>query len=607
MHAFRLLPRAERRKFCLVVIIQVATSLLDVVGVLLIGAVGVLAVQSAGGTPGDLPAPLSAVVTQLQRQGYDLKQITLGFAMAAALFFVMKSLISGILGRRVLIFLAHRQAQISVNLFSRLLNQSATDIQHRSTLTTAYAVIQGVAAAVIGILGSVATIVSESALLILFAVMLLVINPSVTVTAALFLGSVAFIVYRVLGSWSSQVGMTNAQTAIRGNMQVQDTLATFREISVLDRRGLYVARIKNLMSLGSRSQADGAFINQVPKLVFEAALVVGSVLLAGFLFVTENLTQAVATMVLFLAAGSRVLPSIMRLQAAVVSIRSSAGSSMETFRLAERVALTTPIRVDERSAAEIRDSVVRQRVDFIPSIQLEDVGFQYPGSSDWAIQGVDLEVSAGASLAVVGSTGAGKSTLADVLIGALDPTTGRVSIGGQTPREAIRIWPGAISYIPQHVSLVEGSVRENVALGLPEDTVTDDEIWDALARAHVANFLREQRQGLDTRVGERGLRLSGGQRQRLGIARALLFRPQLLVMDEATSALDAQTEKLVGEVVGNLHGATTLIVIAHRLATVRDFDAVAYLAHGRVEAIGTFSEVRKSVSDFDLQARLLGL
>ena len=161
--------------------------------------------------------------------------------------------------------------------------------------------------------------------------------------------------------------------------------------------------------------------------------------------------------------------------------------------------------------------------------------------------------------------------------------------------------------MPQHVALVEGSVRDNVALGLPREIVDDAQVWEALEHSHLAAFLREQRDGLDTHIGERGVRLSGGQRQRLGLARAMFTHPRLLVLDEATSALDAQTESLIAEVIYALHGRATVVVVAHRLATVRHFDQVAFLEKGEMVFRGTFDEVRENVPVFDEQARILGL
>jgi ABC-type multidrug transport system fused ATPase/permease subunit len=218
-----------------------------------------------------------------------------------------------------------------------------------------------------------------------------------------------------------------------------------------------------------------------------------------------------------------------------------------------------------------------------------------------------VSVTAGKSLALVGSTGAGKSTLADVILGVIEPELGSVTISGVDPRSAVAQWPGAVAYVPQTVGLTEGTIRDNVALGLPELAVDDTMVWEALERAHLASFLRDTREGLDTIVGERGVRLSGGQRQRLGIARALYTRPRLLVLDEATSALDAETEQAITQTLRELEGEVTTITIAHRLATIRFADQVVFMRHGVIEARGTFEEVRASTPDFERQAHLLGL
>ena len=207
----------------------------------------------------------------------------------------------------------------------------------------------------------------------------------------------------------------------------------------------------------------------------------------------------------------------------------------------------------------------------------------------------------------MGPTGAGKSTLADVILGVLKPDAGRVTIGGLTPIEAVTHWPGAIAYVPQEVAMVNGSIRENVALGLPVEIIDDSRVWEALDRANLGEFLEQNREGLDTVIGEGGMKLSGGQRQRLGVARALYTRPKLLVLDEATSALDAETEDAIVKTFQSLEGEVTTITIAHRLATIRHSDQIAYLETGHVITCGNFDEVRRLVTNFDRQAQLLGL
>jgi ABC-type multidrug transport system fused ATPase/permease subunit len=175
------------------------------------------------------------------------------------------------------------------------------------------------------------------------------------------------------------------------------------------------------------------------------------------------------------------------------------------------------------------------------------------------------------------------------------------------PLQAIAKWPGAISYVPQDIVISSGTIRENVALGYPSEAATDELVMNALRIAHLDKFVEGSTQGLDTQVGERGAKISGGQRQRLGIARAMFTQPLLLVLDEATSSLDAETEASISEAIQALRGSTTVVMIAHRLSTVRNADTVVYLCEGKVKAIGTFDEIRKLIPNFDRQANLMGL
>ena len=317
-------------------------------------------------------------------------------------------------------------------------------------------------------------------------------------------------------------------------------------------------------------------------------------------FVLQDATHAVATLAVFLAAGSRIAPAVLRVQQGTLMIRGSLGQAQPTLDLIDELG-NSPI------IENVDDTVDTTHKGFDSRISVSNISLTYPGKDAPAISNMTFDFSAGASVAFVGPSGAGKTSIIDILLGVLSPDTGSVLISGLPPLQAVAKWPGAVSYVPQDVVIAAGTIRENVALGYPPEAATNELVMSALKVAHLDKFIAELPLGVDTQVGERGAKISGGQRQRLGIARAMFTRPHLLVLDEATSSLDAETEESISEAIHDLRGSTTVVMIAHRLSTVRNADIVVYLKEGKIMAKGTFEEVRSAVPDFDRQAKLMGL
>ncbi|NDE11852.1 MAG: ATP-binding cassette domain-containing protein, partial [Chitinophagia bacterium] len=265
----------------------------------------------------------------------------------------------------------------------------------------------------------------------------------------------------------------------------------------------------------------------------------------------------------------RIAPAVLRIQQGAIQIRGNIGIAKPTIDLIESLGVADLIE-------EKIDEINFLHVGFDARVQLNKVSFTYPLKNEKVICEATLQFGKGKIVAFVGPSGAGKTTIIDLMLGVLNPDEGIVTISGLSPALAISTWPGSIAYVPQDVMISNGTIKENVALGYPEAEVIDEDIWKALEAAQLSEFIKTLPNGLNTQTGDRGTRLSGGQRQRLGIARAMFTRPLLLILDEATSSLDGETEANITDSVQKMRGEVTVVMIAHRLSTVRHADLVVY-------------------------------
>jgi len=604
--ALQLLSRRDRRIIYLIVLLQVVLSIFDLIGVLLLGLVAALTAAIATGDTFNVGVGNDFIEGLPQSSGFILL-----VALIAALFLISKSMLSLYITRRTFRFLARRQALISGSLAQELMRLPLLQIQARSSQEVSVALTSGVAALTIITIGQSVVIAAEISVVTFLFIALLFVDPLVACFTLIFFGVLVGILQYFLGPWAARLGRRYTLAEIGSIEAMQHALKAYREVAVSGRRALFISKFQGLRWEAANVQANGYVLNQISKYVFEVGLIAGGGGLVLIVATTKNLTAAVAIITVFLAASTRVFPSLLRMQGALTNIRNAEGVGSVTIgliaELNENNLEVEPTQTPEIMSVELDRSIQVGFEGFVPSVSVQGVSLRYPGATDLALDAVSVEIYPSQSVALVGATGAGKSTLADVLLGVLHPDKGNVLISDFAPKECVQKWPGAMAYVPQEVSVLTGTVRENVGLGIPREFINDSLVWEALEQAHLSNFLRDFRDGIDTVVGENGVQLSGGQRQRLGIARALYSRPRLLVLDEATSALDAETERIITETLDSLAGDVTLVVIAHRLATVRHCDQVIHMAGGRITGSGTFEEVRAQVPEFNRQAKLLGL
>jgi ABC-type multidrug transport system fused ATPase/permease subunit len=596
--AKNVLPKSDQRKVLAVILIQVVMGGFDLLGIALIGVLGSLAVSGVEShQPGNRVA---AVLKLLHIDKLQFQSQALVLGIMATTILISRTMISITFTRRILFFLSRRGALISSQLVSKFLAQSLLEIQKKTNQEFIYSVSNGVYAITLGIIGTAVSLISDTSLLFIMAAGLFVVDPTIAASTAGIFGLIGFAMYKLMHKKAQTLGRLEAKLNIESNEKVAEVLNSYRESVVRNRREYYSDQIGMLRLNLADTLAEVAFMPNVSKYVIETTVVIGALLISGIQFAIQDANHAVATLSIFLAAGTRIAPAVLRVQQGSIVIKGSLGASEPTLNLIDQLKYVQPL---EKSSEQPEF----EHVGFTSRVEINDLNFTYPGNDRPILTAINLEIGEGQSVAIVGSSGAGKTTLADIILGILEPISGNVAISGIKPSEAVIKWSGAVSYVPQDVMISNTSIGANVALGYSLERVSEENIWQALELAHMDEFVRSLPDGLNTSVGERGSQLSGGQRQRLGIARALFTKPKLLVLDEATSALDGQTEADITNSIQTLKGKVTTIIIAHRLSTVRSVDQVIYLAKGRIVAQGNFDQVRKTVPDFDQQAKLMGL
>ena len=594
----RILSSSDRKKIIAVVAIQISFGLLDLAGVALVGILGALAitgVQAKG--PGDR---VSIVLQLLHLDDNTLQSQATIIGLLAATLLISKTIFSVIFIRKTIFFLSRRSAAISANLTSRVLAQPLVKVQSRSMQQTLYAVTSGVNSIAMGVLGTTVLIISDTSLLVILAAGLFIVDPIVALSTFIVFAAIAYILYRLMQVRAIRLGEEQRFLEIESSEKILEVLNSYREIIVRNRRSFYSRELGRIRYKLADVIAERAFMPNISKYVIEITVVLGSLGIAALQFAVNDAARAFAVLAVFMAASTRISPAILRLQQGAVSIKSSIGSAGPTLDLIEEL--------EELSlGSEKVDDLNFEHVGFTGEIELQNVTLTYPTKKLPAVKDISLKIKQGQVVSFVGPSGAGKTTIIDVILGVLKPDSGNVQIQGYPPLGAIKLWPGAIGYVPQDVMISNGTIRENVCLGYSSSEIDEKDIWQALEVAQLADFIRELPDGLDTPVGDRGAKLSGGQRQRLGIARAMFTKPKLLVLDEATSSLDGTTEASIAEAIHNLKGGVTIVMIAHRLSTVKESDVIHYLAKGRLEMSGTFDELRRNIPEFDKQAQLMGM
>lgn len=589
--------RRDQKRIFVVVILQIFLGALDLIGVALIGVIGALAVT---GIQSSEPGNRVGVLLELLRlNGFTFQQQTAILGLIASIVLIGRTVFSVFFTRKILFFIGRRSAVISGDLIEKVLRQDILKVNARTVQETIYSITTGVVAVTLGVVGTSVTIIADVSLLLVMVIGLFIVDPIVAVASLALFSIVGLVLYKSMHGRAIKFGRQDAELNIRSNEKISEVLTTYREATVRNRRPFYASEIGKARLELSDVLAELNFMPTISKYVIEATMIIGAVTISAIQFALQDSKNAIATLAVFLAAGTRIAPAILRVQQGSVLIKSSMGSAKPTLELIDTLTYS-----DEKLAISPYDDL---HEGFEATVEIKNVSFTYQAGKDSAVHELTIKIPKSQLFAIVGPSGSGKTTLVDLILGMFEPNEGTILVSGNSPINSISKFPGSIGYVPQDVSVIQGTIRQNVALGFPREEATDFRVERALRVAQLLEFVEKLPDGIDTEVGPRGSKLSGGQRQRLGIARAMFTQPKLLILDESTSALDAQTELLVSEAINSIPYEITILVIAHRLSTVRFADHVIYLEAGEIIASGSFDDVRRKVPDFDIQAKLMGL
>lgn len=585
------LTRRQQVTYISLVALKALTGILDVAGIALIGLIASIAVTQVNPTSASSKPTVILGITLPKIDGQGL----LILVLCVLAVFILKAAAAITLSWRLTSTIANIEGENAGKIANYLLRGSLDFVKGYSKAEFQYAMTGSTTYAFTGLLNNIATLGSESFLLLVVGATFFVVNPIAAVFAIVYFAIVILIIQVFIGRSLKRAGQDAVEGTVLTTNAISDTMDTFREISVLAKQPLFIKRIYTSRLKVARSGAVMTFLSGMPRYVVETALMLGVVLFVGQQFLTGQLATGIVTIGVFLTGGVRMMASLLPLQSALGAMKHNAEQAelaqqlLLQIRAREAASAETPIESRDLSHVHVEGGKLG-----LPLV-LDNVTYRYPGDEHDTLHSVSLSIEAGQHVAIIGPSGAGKTTMVDLILGLIPPTSGTVRIGGEEPTELRAFSPGIISYVPQKPGLVSGSIAENIALGIPEDEIDRELLDSVLHKAYLTDFMATLPEGVDTSVGKQVDSLSGGQIQRIGLARALYAQPRFLILDEATSGLDAGSEAFISESLRELQGHVTVVIIAHRLSTVQHSDMVHVVEAGKVTASDKFKALQKRV------------
>lgn len=566
-----LLPE-ERRSALYLLILMVVGMAFEMLGL------GVLVpVMTALLNPDAFAGHLAGTQLRALVAGYDSLTIVMVLLASIVLLYAVKTAFLAYLAWKQADFTYGILSAVSGRLFAtylaqpyefHLVNNSARLVRNAVTESQIFA---------LNVISPLTSLFAEILVLVGVTLLLIYIEPVGSIAAILAISSIALIFHRFSRNWSSHFGSLRQHHEGLRIKTLQEGLLTVKEVSLLGRGKNFCDRYDKHAGISASSAGRQTLIAQLPRLVLEFVVILGfAFFFAVQIYNGRSVDDILPVLAVFGAAAFRLMPSVNRILIAVNSLQY--GLPVLDV-LHEDISNQAQVQFGGKLASAV-DGPIRE-------FEFRDVDFKYITGRENAIEGINLHIRAGEMVGFVGPSGAGKSSLIDLFLGLLHPTSGEVRINGRKFDAASVDWKSRIGYVPQSIALVDDSIRRNVAFGLDDFDIDEAKVIEAIKAAQLQEFVAGLDDGLDSKVGEHGVRLSGGQRQRIGLARALYGNPDILVLDEATSALDTETENEIMAAIRGMHGKKTILIIAHRLSTVKECDRIVRLEGGRISRVGS--------------------
>ncbi len=568
-----LLDRKQKRQMIGIVLLMLAGGVLESLGISMIVPVMQVVVDPTSVETNSIlhaiyttlhmtsPAQMARLIMVLLVLIFVVKNIFLYFLNVVQLRFVYTNQFAT--SRRMMINFMKRPYEYYLNADTSVIQRNIT-----SDVNNMY-----------GLILSVLQLISEMIVFACLVIILLTQDPGMTAFIASLLIVVLLIIKFVIKPVMQKAGQDNQDYYSGLYKWIDESVTGIKEIKIGAKENYFINGYADCGKGYVNAVQKYNLYNSTPRLLIETVAIAG--MIGYMLFVSAGGTDLKAILpqlMVLAAAAARLLPSANRINNYMTSI-----SYFEPFFMNVSDNLQEEIHDDQISydPSTYTEKVAAEKLPVHQCIDLKDITYRYPNSDRYVLEHADMQIPVGQSVGIVGTSGAGKTTIVDVMLGLLRPENGQILADGVEVREHYRSWLKNIGYIPQTIFMIDASIRKNVAFGYADEDIDDAKVWQALKEAQLDDYVRSLPEGLDTGIGERGIRLSGGQRQRIGIARALMEDPEVLVLDEATSALDNETEAAIMDSINRLHGRKTLVIIAHRLQTIEKCDMVYRVQEGK--------------------------